>query len=194
MASKITQLTLVLATLMAFTAMSEAAARERTFIMCKTDAVQRGLVGEVIKRYEAKGMKLVALKFLKATTEQLETHYSHLSGRSFFASLIDYMASGEFRCRWTFWIYLINFIISGPVVAMVWEGENSVKIARSLRGETNPANATVGTIRGDLAMNVGRNLVHSSSTVEEATREITLWFNEGEIVEWKKDSDVWIYE
>merc|ERR1712060_768030 len=121
--------------------------RERTFIMLKPDAVQRGLVGEIIKRFEQKGFKLVAMKMMHASVEHLEEHYADLKGKGFFPGLIKYMNSG-------------------PVVPMVWEGLNVVKTGRVMLGETNPAASAPGTIRGDFSIQVGRNMCHGSDAVD----------------------------
>merc|ERR1712244_187678 len=125
---------------------------ERTFIMIKPDGVHRGIVGEIIKRFENKGFKLVAMKLMQASTELLENHYADLSKKPFFPGLVKYMASG-------------------PVVAMVWEGLNVVKTGRVMLGETNPADSKPGTIRGDFAVQVGRNICHGSDAVESAEKE-----------------------
>merc|ERR1711863_69762 len=130
---------------------------ERTFIMIKPDGVQRGLVGDIIKRFEQKGFKLVAMKFMQASEEHLRQHYADLSARPFFPGLVKYMGSG-------------------PVVPMVWEGLNVVKTGRVMLGETNPAASAPGTIRGDFCIQVGRNICHGSDAVESAKKEIALWF------------------
>merc|ERR1712241_228011 len=130
-----------------------AANQERSFIMIKPDGVHRGLVGEIIKRFEAKGFKLVAMKFMTASKEHLSTHYEDLAKKPFFNGLVEYMASG-------------------PVVPMVWEGLNVVKTGRVMLGETNPAASLPGTIRGDYAVQVGRNICHGSDSVESANHEI----------------------
>ncbi|KAL7046915.1 hypothetical protein ACKWTF_002738 [Chironomus riparius] len=148
---------------------------ERTFIMLKPDAVQRGIVGDIIKRFEAKGFKLVAMKFMWASKELLEKHYSDLSSRPFFPGLVTYMSSG-------------------PVVPMVWEGLNAVKTGRVMLGATNPADSAPGTIRGDLCVQVGRNIIHGSDSVESANKEIALWFNDNELVSWKPAAVNWVYE
>ncbi|XP_019873404.1 nucleoside diphosphate kinase [Aethina tumida] len=148
---------------------------ERTFIMVKPDGVQRGLVGKIIKRFEQKGFKLVALKFQWASEELLKKHYADLADRPFFPSLVSYMNSG-------------------PVVPMVWEGLNVVKTGRVLLGETNPANSAPGTIRGDLCVQVGRNIIHGSDSVESANKEIALWFGEKEVVSWTPAWDKWVNE
>merc|ERR1712110_498141 len=149
--------------------------RERTFIMLKPDAVQRGLVGEIIKRFEAKGFKLVAMKMMHASVEHLEEHYADLSSKGFFPGLVKYMNSG-------------------PVVPMVWEGLNVVKTGRVMLGETNPAASAPGTIRGDFCIQVGRNICHGSDAVESAKKEIALWFKEEELVKWDPVSLEWVYE
>ncbi|KDQ59479.1 hypothetical protein JAAARDRAFT_126675 [Jaapia argillacea MUCL 33604] len=135
---------------------------ERTFIAVKPDGVQRGLVGNIISRFEARGFKLVALKLVHASPEFLEKHYADLKGKPFFPGLIKYMASG-------------------PVAAMVWEGLDAVKTGRSMLGATNPLASAPGTIRGDFALAVGRNICHGSDSVESAEKEIKLWFPEGAI-------------
>merc|ERR1711936_1061879 len=152
-----------------------AANRERTFIMLKPDAVQRGLVGEIIKRFEAKGFKLVAMKMMHASEELLKEHYADLSSKAFFPGLVKYMGSG-------------------PVVPMVWEGLNVVKTGRVMLGETNPAASAPGTIRGDFCIQVGRNICHGSDAVESAKKEIALWFKEEQIVKWDPVAMEWVYE
>ena len=147
---------------------------ERTFIAIKPDAVQRGLVGEIISRFERKGFKLSAQKFIQASKEMLELHYEEHKERPFFPSLLEYMGSG-------------------PIVAMVWEGKGVVKGGRSLLGATNPTVAAPGTIRGDLAMETGRNLCHASDSEVSAAREIKLWFGE-ELVKWEPELKKWIHE
>jgi len=148
---------------------------ERTFIMLKPDAVHRGLVGEIIKRFEKKGFKLVAMKMMHASKELLEQHYADLSKKGFFPDLIAYMASG-------------------PVVPMVWEGLNAVKTGRVMLGETNPAASAPGSIRGDLCIQVGRNICHGSDAVDSAKKEIALWFKEEQLVSWDPVAMEWVYE
>ncbi|KAJ3629942.1 hypothetical protein MTP99_014304 [Tenebrio molitor] len=152
-----------------------AEARERTFIMVKPDGVQRGLVGKIIQRFEEKGFKLVALKFVWPSEELLKQHYADLASRPFFPGLVKYMSSG-------------------PVVPMVWEGLNVVKTGRVMLGATNPADSAPGTIRGDLCIQVGRNIIHGSDAVESAKKEIALWFGEKELINWKPANEGWIYE
>merc|ERR1712002_1339132 len=149
--------------------------RERTFIMLKPDAVHRGLVGEIIKRFEQKGFKLVAMKMMHASQELLKEHYADLSSKAFFPGLVKYMGSG-------------------PVVPMVWEGLNVVKTGRAMLGETNPAASAPGTIRGDFCIQVGRNICHGSDAFESAKKEIALWFKEEELVKWDPVSLSWVYE
>merc|ERR1711863_202193 len=149
--------------------------RERTFIMLKPDAVQRGLVGDIIKRFEQKGFKLVALKMMHASEELLKEHYADLAKKPFFPGLVKYMNSG-------------------PVVPMVWEGNNVVKTGRVMLGETNPANSAPGTIRGDFCIDVGRNICHGSDAVESAQKEIALWFKDEELMSYKHAAESWIYE
>lgn len=148
---------------------------ERTFIMVKPDGVQRGLVGQIITRFEQRGFKLVALKFMQANAELLSEHYADLVSKPFFPSLLDFM-------------------LMGPVVPMVWEGLNVVKNGRTMLGETNPTNSKPGSIRGDYCIDTGRNLVHGSDSVESADREIGLWFNPEELVLYKQAGLELIYE
>jgi len=148
--------------------------RERTYIMVKPDGVQRGLVGNIISRFEGRGFKLIALKLVHATKEHLEKHYADLAGKPFFPGLIKYMASG-------------------PVVAMVWEGLDAVKTGRVMLGATNPLASAPGTIRGDFALAVGRNICHGSDSVDSAENEIKLWFPEG-VVQYTNDMAAWIFE
>ena len=149
--------------------------RERTFIMIKPDGVQRGMVGKIIKRFEQKGFKLVAMKFMLANEELLKEHYADLSSRPFFNGLVQFMNSG-------------------PVVPMVWEGLNVVKMGRQMLGETDPAKSLPGSIRGDFSIDVGRNIIHGSDGIESAQKEISLWFKPEELVNWCVGSDGWVYE
>jgi len=148
---------------------------ERTFLAIKPDGVQRGLVGEIIGRFEAKGFKLVGMKLMTASRELAEQHYGVHKERPFFAGLVD-------------------FITSGPLVAMVWEGDGVVASARKMIGATNPLNSEPGTIRGDLAVNVGRNIIHGSDAVETAQEEISLWFKDEELSGWTPCLTPWIVE
>ncbi|KAL6124486.1 PREDICTED: nucleoside diphosphate kinase 1 [Fragaria vesca subsp. vesca] len=147
---------------------------EQTFIMIKPDGVQRGLVGEIISRFEKKGFSLKGLKFITVDRPFAEKHYADLSAKPFFSGLVDY-------------------IVSGPVVAMIWEGKNVVLTGRKIIGATNPADSAPGTIRGDFAVEIGRNIIHGSDAVESARKEIALWFPEGP-VHWQSSLSPWIYE
>jgi nucleoside-diphosphate kinase len=149
--------------------------KERTYIMIKPDGVQRGLIGEIISRFEKKGYYLKALKLVHASEELLQKHYEDLKERPFFPHLVAYMHSG-------------------PVVCMIWEGAGVVAAGRKLLGETNPLNSLPGSIRGDFCIITGRNICHGSDKVESAEREIALWFTPEEIISWKSHSHEWIYE
>ncbi|KAK3090101.1 hypothetical protein FSP39_009207 [Pinctada imbricata] len=148
---------------------------ERSFIMVKPDGVQRGLVGEIMKRFENRGYKLVGCKQLHASKELLEKHYADLSSKPFFPGLVKYMHSG-------------------PVVAMVWEGKEVVKMGRMMLGATNPLQSNPGTIRGDFCIDVGRNICHGSDAVDSAKREIELWFKPEELVTYESCEKEWVYE
>ncbi|KAI5128672.1 Nucleoside Diphosphate Kinase A [Manis pentadactyla] len=148
---------------------------ERTFIAIKPDGVQRSLVGAIIRRFEQKGFRLVAMKLMHASEDLLKQHYIDLKDRPFFSGLVKYMHSG-------------------PVVAMVWEGLNVVKTGRVMLGETNPADSKPGTIRGDFCIQVGRNIIHGSDSVESAEKEIGLWFRPEELVDYRSCAQSWIYE
>jgi nucleoside-diphosphate kinase len=148
---------------------------ERTFLAIKPDGVQRGLVGEIIRRFETKGFTLVGLKFMSVSRELAEQHYGVHRERPFFAGLVD-------------------FITSGPVVAMVWEGDGVIASARKIIGATNPLNSEPGTIRGDFGVNIGRNIIHGSDAPETAQQEISLWFKSEELVSWQPTITPWIYE
>jgi len=155
--------------------LAQEAGRERSFIMIKPDGVQRGLVGEIIKRFEAKGFKLVAIRMMRPGQKHLEEHYADLSKRPFFPGLVKYMDSG-------------------PVVAMCWEGEGVVKTGRVMLGETNPKDSKPGTIRGDYCIQVGRNIIHGSDSVEAANHEIGLWFTAADLCDYTQAADAWINE
>ncbi len=148
---------------------------ERTFLAIKPDGVQRGLVGEILNRFERKGFKLVALKQLIPTRDLAEQHYGVHRERPFFSGLVD-------------------FITSGPVVAMVWEGEGVISSARKLIGSTKPLDAEPGTIRGDFAVDIGRNVIHGSDAPETAKFEIGLWFQTSELNEWEPSDRSWRIE
>lgn len=148
---------------------------ERTFIAIKPDGVQRNLVGEIIGRFEAKGFTLVGLKMIKPSQELAETHYGVHKERPFFRGLVD-------------------FFTSGPLIAMVWEGEGVVAAGRLMIGATNPLTSNPGTIRGDFGVSVGRNIIHGSDALETAQSEIALWFKEDELVDWTPVGTPWLYE
>ncbi|XP_031251338.1 nucleoside diphosphate kinase 2, chloroplastic [Pistacia vera] len=148
---------------------------EETYIMVKPDGVQRGLVGEIISRFERKGFKLTGLKLFQCPQELAEEHYKDLKSKPFFPKLIEY-------------------ITSGPVLCMAWEGVGVVASARKLIGSTNPLQAEPGTIRGDLAVQTGRNVVHGSDSPENGKREIALWFKEGELCQWIPAQAPWLTE
>lgn len=149
--------------------------KERTFVMVKPDGVQRRLVGKVLQRIEESGLKIVAMKFLKVSKEMAEKHYEMHKGKAFYEGLIEY-------------------ITSGPVVALVVEGENAIENIRKMVGSTDPKNAQPGTIRGDYAQHIGRNIIHASDGRETAEKEINLWFREEEIFDYEMDDEKWIYE
>ena len=147
---------------------------ERTFAMVKPDGVQRGLIGEVVGRFEKKGIKIAALKLMWITQELAEKHYAEHIGRPFFADLV-------------------SFITSGPVVAMVLEGDKVITMVRTMMGATNPADSALGTIRGDFGMTIDKNIIHGSDSPESAVREIDNFFAENEIVTYTKTDEDWIY-
>ncbi|KAF9601965.1 hypothetical protein IFM89_024428 [Coptis chinensis] len=151
-----------------------AAEMERTFIAIKPDGVQRGLIAEIMSRFEHKGFKLVAVKLVVPNKEFAEKHYHDLKERPFFSGLCD-------------------FLSSGPVLAMVWEGEGVIKYGRKLIGATDPQKSEPGTIRGDLAVVVGRNIIHGSDGPETAKDEINLWFKPEELVTYQSNSEKWVY-
>ncbi len=148
---------------------------ERTFVMVKPDGVQRGLVGDVIQRFEQRGLKLAGLKLVDVDTELAETHYGVHRDKPFFDGLVE-------------------FITSGPVVAMVIEGPNAIQAVRELNGATDPVDASPGTIRGDFAVDIGRNIVHGSDSPETAATEIKLWFTEDELLSYGRIDDAWVEE
>jgi nucleoside-diphosphate kinase len=148
---------------------------ERTFVAIKPDGVQRGLVGEVISRLERRGLKLVAIRLMQVDEDLAGRHYAEHVNRPFFTSLV-------------------SFITSGPIVAMIWEANNAVALARQTMGSTNPAEAAPGTIRGDLGIDIGRNIVHGSDGPESAEREIGLFFGAGGALDYSRSIDQWIIE
>lgn len=143
--------------------------------MIKPDGVQRGLVGQIIARFEARGFQLVAMKLARPSKDHLETHYADLKAKPFFPGLIDYMQMG-------------------PVCAMVWQGANAVLTGRKMLGETKPFDSLPGSIRGDFCIDVGRNICHGSDCVEAANSEIAHWFKPEELCSWESMQDKWVYE
>ena len=147
---------------------------QTTFVMVKPDGVQRGLVGEIINRFERKGLKLVGLRSVIPSEQIAEEHYAVHKERPFYNGLIE-------------------FITSGPVVAMAWNGKDAISVARLIIGATNGREANPGTIRGDFGMDIGFNLIHGSDGEETASSELSLWFPEG-TMEWERDLTSWVYE
>ena len=148
---------------------------ERTFAMVKPDGVQRGLVGEIVRRYEARGLKVVGLKLMHVPTRMAEEHYAEHKGKPFYPGLVEY-------------------ITSGPVVALCLEGKNAVAVVRTVNGATKPWDALPGTIRGDLALDIGRNVVHGSDSVESAKRELAIYFGKDDLVDWVPTNAKWVTE
>ena len=149
--------------------------KERTFVMIKPDAVQRGLIGKIISRIEQSGLKIVAMKFIFPTLEHEKKHYAVHEGKPFYDGLV-------------------KFITSGPAVPMVVEGENAIQKMRTILGATDPQSAAPGTIRGDFGLNIGRNLVHAADSLENAEYEMGVYFEKGELVDWKWIQETWVYE
>jgi nucleoside-diphosphate kinase len=148
---------------------------ERTFVLLKPDAVQRALVGEIVGRFEGRGLKVVAMKMVRVPRSLGETYYAEHKGKSFFEPLMSY-------------------ITAGPVVAIVLEGDGAVAAVRRMMGKTNSAEAEPGTIRGDLALTIGRNLIHGSDSLESAKREIPLFFKADEIQSYARVDEAWLRE
>ena len=148
---------------------------ERTLVLVKPDGVQRGLIGEIISRLERRGLKLVGMKLMQVDVALAHQHYGEHVDRPFFAGLVD-------------------FITSSPVVAMAWEADNAVEAVRNTMGQTNPTSSPLGTIRGDLGLDIGRNLVHGSDSLESAQRELALFFTDAELLDYTRANDSWIKE
>ncbi|MDX8046119.1 nucleoside-diphosphate kinase [Gracilibacillus sp. S3-1-1] len=146
---------------------------EQTFLMVKPDAVQRNLIGEIVTRFERKGFKLVAAKLMTISEPLAKQHYQEHDGKPFFDSLV-------------------SFITSGPVFAMVWEGEQVISVSRKMMGKTNPQDAEIGSIRGDFGIVTHRNIIHGSDSPESAEREISLFFEKDEILTYEKNIDIWL--
>ncbi|MFB6298835.1 MAG: nucleoside-diphosphate kinase [Halobacteriales archaeon] len=151
--------------------------RERTFVMAKPDAVQRGLMGEIVSRLEDRGLKLVGAKFMQIDEELAHDHYGEHKDKPFFEGLVE-------------------FITSGPVMAMVWEGQDATRQVRKMMGETDPAESDPGTIRGDYGLDLGRNVIHGSDHEDPGAneREIELFFDEDELIDYERIDESWLYE
>jgi len=149
--------------------------KERTFVMIKPDAVQRGLIGEIISRFERRGIKIVAMKMVQVSRELAEKHYAVHKGKPFFEPTVKY-------------------ITSSPVVAMVLEGVKAISMVRQMMGKTDPQEAASGTIRGDYSQFIGKNIVHGSDSRETAEFEINLWFNEKELCNYSRIDEAWLTE
>jgi nucleoside-diphosphate kinase len=147
---------------------------ERSLVLIKPDAIQRGLAGEIIYRLEKKGLKIVAMKMLHMHKNLAQRHYAIHKGKAFFDDLV-------------------SFITSSPLIAIVFQGKNAVEIIRQMMGETDPAKALSGTIRGDFGIDIGHNLVHGSDSLENASKEIDLFFSAEEIFSYDRELDTWIY-
>lgn len=148
---------------------------QRTLVLIKPDGVQRGLIGEIVGRLERRGLKLIALKMMRLPREQASRHYAEHQGKPFYEGLL-------------------GFITSGPIVAMIWEGREAVTVVRSLMGSTDPLKALPGTIRGDLALDLGMNLIHGSDSPARAEAEMALFFSAAELHEYERTVDRWIRE
>ena len=148
---------------------------ERSLVILKPDAVQRGLIGPILLRLEQRGLKLAGLKMMRIDEGLARRHYAVHEGKPFFDGLVEY-------------------ITSGPVIVAVVVGEGVIQMVRNTVGATNPANAAPGTIRGDFAVEVGRNLIHASDSAENGEHEVSLFFAANELLDWKRSTDSWIYE
>jgi nucleoside-diphosphate kinase len=148
---------------------------ERTLVIVKPDGVQRGLIGPILTRLEARGLKLVGLKFVQVSQDLAARHYAEHEGKGFYQGLLSY-------------------ITSAPVVVACVEGTSAVQMVRNCVGATNPLQAAPGTIRGDLALDIGRNLIHASDAPETAERELALWFEPEELLSYARDNDRWVFE
>ena len=148
---------------------------QRTLVLVKPDGVQRGLIGEIVRRLEGRGLKLIALKMIRITPELAGRHYAEHKGKPFFDGLV-------------------KFITSGPLVAMIWEGRQAVAVVRTLMGSTDPLKAAPGTVRGDLALDLGMNLIHGSDSPGRADVEIDLFFKPDEVHDYVRTADRWVVE
>jgi nucleoside-diphosphate kinase len=148
---------------------------ERSLVIIKPDGVQRGLIGEIIRRLEDRGLRLAAMKLMQVSQPLASEHYAVHKGKPFYEPLL-------------------NYISSGPVVVMAWEGSKAIEAVRQTVGATNPTNAAPGTIRADLALDIGRNLIHASDSPETAAFELGLWFKPEEFVTWQREGERWVFE
>lgn len=146
---------------------------QRSLVLIKPDAIQRGLAGEIISRLERRGLKIVAMKMLQMDKDLAERHYAIHKGKSFFDDLVD-------------------FITSSPIIALIFQGKDAVQVVRKTMGETDPAKAAPGTIRGDLGLDIEHNLIHGSDSPENAAKEMGLFFSEDEISDYCRDIDKWV--
>jgi nucleoside-diphosphate kinase len=149
--------------------------KERTLVIVKPDGVQRGLIGPILSRLEARGLKIVGLKLVQVSQDLAARHYAEHEGKPFYPGLLRY-------------------ITSAPVIVACVEGTSAVQMVRNTVGATNPLNAAPGTVRGDLALDIGRNLIHASDAPATAERELALWFQDAELVSYERDTDRWIFE
>ena len=148
---------------------------EQTLILIKPDAMQRGLAFEILSRLERRGLRLAGLRLLQVERSMAEKHYAEHEGKPFFTGLVTY-------------------ITSSPIIAAVFEATSAVNAARQTIGATNPTESSPGTIRGDFGLEIGRNLIHGSDSVESATREIAIFFEGQPVIQWEKDTDKWVFE
>lgn len=148
---------------------------EQTLVLVKPDAVQRGLIGEIIHRLERRGLRLIAAKFIQVSQELAEDHYGIHEGKPFYE-------------------YLLSYITSAPVMAMAWEGPNAIAAVRQTMGATNPLEASPGTVRHDFGLEIGLNLTHASDSPENGRKEVSLWFEDEELLDWERTADRWIFE
>lgn len=155
--------------------MQEGESLEQTFVMIKPDGVQRSLIGEIISRFEKRGLKVVAMKLIQVSEDLARVHYEEHEGKAFYDKVV-------------------NYITSSPVVVMVLEGMNAVEVVRKMTGSTNPQDASIGTLRGDYCLDIGRNVIHASDSLKNAEREISLFFRKEEFVHYKRIDEDWVYE
>lgn len=148
---------------------------ELTLLLIKPDGVQRGLIGDIVKRVEQRGLRLIGMKFMRVSRALAETHYSIHKGKLFYDKLIEY-------------------ITSAPVVAMAWQGNKAVVVVRQVLGATDPTAADPGTVRADYGIDIGRNLTHGSDSVLTGNAEVNLWFTKEELVDWEKIGEEWVFE